>query len=416
MTMIRYSLLIGSASLALVSVPAAADTEAQVRVSASVGIDDNPFFGAAAGDSGASLAATISIEPSIFYTDSRSNLALTGNVRYREIDGPAPADESASLSLGGATAVSERTSLNSSISFQTSRNNAFDLVQFGSTDLSALGPDEIPETIFIDPGVAGTDRRTTSLSLSTGLSHRVSERSSVSVSVSASERRIDNGFDTVGEDDFFRGRDYRTVGLTVGYARSISERTSLNITSSISKSDYLDQSFGDGFVLTPQIGLSQRVDERLSWNAFVGISYSETDDITGVTRTNTGLAGSFGLCNAGERSSLCANLSRDAGPTTFGGLSTNTSASLNYSYRLRQYDRLSLSGTYRKSNRILDDASFLNGNSEFYGATAEYRRAFSRRFSAFVNGSYGKTDNSQFDGSSNKTAMVGLSYTFGGRP
>ena len=414
MTKLRSLLLGGGAVAAIAAPPSLSAQEVEVRVSAEAGVESNPFLvnDAVDGDDDDFAAMVgISIEPSIYFTDERSTFRLNSAFRLREYEGSERSNESILVNAGGTNRIDERTILNASASFGTSRSAVQDVFRTGSPDLLDPVDGIDPEFPDFDPTVAGVDRRTYFYGARASLSRQLSERDAISLGIDANESTIDGSV----------GNDYRRVGGLVNYARQLTERTSLQSSLTIAKSDLLNQSFGDGISLTPLIGVAQQVNERLSWAASGGITYTEIEDGLGGTFKNTDWAATFQLCNRGERSALCANAARDARPTTFGGLTTSTSASLAYNRQLSQVDRVNLAASYRRSERILqtnpvdDDFLLQDDTFEFFGVNAGYSRNLTDRLLAFSDVGYTDAIGGTTDREGNFRAVVGLTYVFGGR-
>ena len=406
----------GGAIIALTVPSALAAQDVEVRVSAEAGVESNPYLvsdNLDTDDDGLTAMVGIAIEPSVYFTDERSTFRLNSSFRLREYEGER-SNESIYVNAGGTNRISERTSLTANASFGTSRSAVQDIFRAGTPDL--LDPVEgiDPEFPEFDPTLAGVDRRTYSYGARASLTRQLTERDAVSFGVDASQTTIDGDF----------GNDYRRAGGVVNYARQLTERTSLQSSVTIAKNDLLGQSFGDGVSVTPLIGVAQQINEQLSWSASAGLTYSEIDDGRGGNFTNTDWAGFFQLCRRAERSALCANAARDARATTFGGLTTSTSASLAYNFMPSQVDRIRLGANYRRSKRILSNEiidEFGNGvvfpddTFEFWGVNAGYSRNLTDRLYAFSDVSYTDAIGGTTARDGNFRAAVGLTYRFGGR-
>jgi hypothetical protein len=423
----------GAACTAMGGAPAAAQQRGiEVRVSADAGIESNPFL---SDDDGGGVTATagIRVEPSVFIVDERSNFRLRGSISLREFDG-APTNEAAALSAGGGTRIDERTSLSGDVSFITSRNAAQDLLRTGTNDLLAGIASPAPATPFddtaatpggdfaqdfidpdfpiVDPTVAGTPLRTTSIGARAALTRQLSERNAITIGIDAQESSIEGD----------RGNDFRRAGAVLNWARRLSERTSLQTSVAVSKNDLVGQEFGDGITITPLIGVAQQVSERLTWSARAGATFTEIDDGRGGTVNSTDLAFSAQLCDRGEMSNLCFSAARDARPTIFGGLTTSTSLAARYSHQLTQRDRVDLGVSYQRSEQILDEELIedfgemgFDDTFELVGANVGYSRELGDRLFGFADVAYADTFGGNRGREGNFRAVVGLTYVFGTR-
>lgn len=406
---LRRSLLLAGCIAVAGHAPAAADTRTEVRVSAGVGVENNPFLAMPDQGDGVALAAEIEVEPSIYIEDERTTFRLYGNARLRQFLQDYGTTHSILLGAGGTTRIDERTRLSSGATFQTSRSAAQDAFLFGRGDLIALEPGELPIFPDIDPTIAGTRERTNRFSVNANVDRQLSPRDVGSVGLAFSESH------TSGDVGF----DYRVADLTLGYGRQINERTTLRGTLALTRSDLLDQTAGDAISITPLVGLQQQVSERLNWTGQVGLSWSRIDDGLGGDITDTSLAFLLNACRSDLRGALCLTAQRQPRPTTFGGFSNSTAISVGYDARLNRRDSIGVNATYRKSEEI--SSSVLPGVSiseddELIGLGASYRRAFTDRLSGFVNGSYSKVYSDLFpDREANISVYAGVSYVFGRR-
>ncbi len=404
----RTAMLLGTSCLGVaLSAPAGADTRANVLVSGGLRYETAPYLGAS--DDNGTLGATVEVTPSVFFVDEITRFRISGNLAYDLYFDGVRDNERVQVSADGQTRLDERTGLSGGLQFLSSQSYAQNSLFVGTDDLIALEPDEVPEFPLIDPTVAGTGRRISTLSVRGALTRTISPIDSLSVGLSAQG--------SATEGDF--GRDYRSAGASLGYARQLSERTRLQANVSVNKNDYLDQERGDSYSITPLVGISQQISPTLSWSGQVGVSYANIDDGFGNREENVDFALSVNGCKRGVRGNLCFGAARDATPTTFGGLSTSTSVNVQYDRQLSLNGRINLLAAYRRSERILegdfieDDDIGLNRSSELLSAGARYRHTFTQRLSAFANVSYSKPFTDTFDRDGNFQTYLGVSYLFG---
>ena len=64
--------------------PANAETRAEVRVSAGIGVENNPFLLEDGTDAGASVAAELDVAPRVTISNERTSFSFSGNARLRQ--------------------------------------------------------------------------------------------------------------------------------------------------------------------------------------------------------------------------------------------------------------------------------------------------------------------------------------------
>lgn len=386
------------------STGATADTRVQVRVSADGGYETNAFL--LDGDQSGAFSASIEIEPSVTFESDLTTFRITGSVRLPQYNEGLGTEDSYRLTAGGQTRIDERTTLQANARFQSSRT----LSQYNLNNLLGdpllLEPGEFPDVEFIDPTLAGVRGRNTSFGVDASVSRVLSPRDSLSAGVSARQSSTER----------FNGRDYRQAGLNAGWGHQLTPRTSLQTSVQASKADYFDQSIGDGKFVTSLIGLQHQISPTMDVTGQVGASFTSIQGPEDTSINNVGFAANGSLCRRGFQSSLCVNAGRQASPTTYAGIRTTTTIAGSYSRALSEFDRLSVSASYARADQI--DRDWLgfetDGSEEIYGASAQWRRYFTDRLSAYVRGGYSNTSGRSRNGrDGNLQGFIGISYMFG---
>lgn len=416
------ALLSGSAVVAasLAAAPAMADTRVQVRVSGGLNAESSPFL--REDDTGTAVGVTAEVEPSIVSTTERTTFRLSGAFRFDQYNNNINNNESVLLTANGSTRLDERTSLSAGARFQSSQAASLYNILSGPIGvgvdggigvlptLPITGPlpgpvvGDLPLFPDVDPTIAGRRLRVTSTTFDASVQRQLSPQDGLTFGILAQDSQTDGDV----------GFDYRRVGLQAGYVRQLTERTAARANVNVTKYDLHNQQAGDAISITPLVGLSQRLNERLSWTGQVGIAYTRIDDALGGSDSNVGFAANFNLCNQGVRDSLCVSAARDAAPTTFRGLTTSTTLAVQYSRQLSQYDLLTGVASYRRSEQLSDAITQQAGTDELVAAGLRYRRQFSDRFSGFVDASYSKVfSDILIDNRDNIRGSIGLSYVFG---
>ena len=411
---LRRALLLAScAGLATYASPALADTRVEVLVSGGLGVENNPFLSmeddTAEDEDGASFAAELMVEPSLYIEDERTTFRLYGNARLRQFFERYGTTGSLSLGAEGSTRLDERTTLSSGARFTTSRDAAQEALLFDGQDLSTLDPGTLPVINDIDPTIAGIGGRFTSYGANASVSRQLTPQDSGSASLAFEENRIEGDI----------GLDTRTADLILGYARRLNERTSVVANLGGTRSDLLGRNAGDALSFTPMVGIQQQVSERLNWTAQVGVSHSRIDDGLGDDISNTTLAFTLNGCRQDLRGVLCVTAQQQPRATTFGGFTNSTALTIGYDAKISLRDSIGVNANYRRSSRLSSQPLLdlpISDEDELIGVAGNFRRAFNDRLSGFVSASYAKVNSDLFpDRDANIAGYVGLSYYFGRR-
>jgi hypothetical protein len=185
-------------------------------------------------------------------------------------------------------------------------------------------PDTIPLPVT-NPELFNFSGRQYRLSGIVGASITTSARSSVSLSAGAT-----HGFFTGNN----KVADYSTYQGTVGYNHQLSERSWVGANVSLVRQDFKGSDYAN--VINTTATFRTQLGQNINANGSVGVLaiYSHRAGESDHSYSPS-FAGS--ICATGERSSLCANISRDASvPLAFGlnqgarGASINTNFGLNY--------------------------------------------------------------------------------------
>ena len=397
----KFASSLAVAVMACLPQMAFAQSEPQYTVDVSVGggVATNPFL-YSDGDTAAS--ATVSVSPSVFIEDELGQTRIGGDLRLTQYISDYGSDLSGRLEASTTRRLDERTDVRVDAYVRTVRSAARDSLLFASGPAEVPGPLLPPAPPIIDTTIAGTRARVTSVGTSFGLSHLLDEVSSLNTGVTLNGTYIGNDV----------GFDYRSASTHFGYQRKLSPRTTVTIDTQVMAVDYLGRRTGDSVILSPRAGIRQQLSDRLSLVADAGISYVRTKLGNGSHSTLVSFAGSVGLCDRLPNRSLCVSAGRSAQPTALGGVSTVTTASVNYDARLSRVDRVSLAGRYGRTN---EDGVGLPGVriTDFLGASATYSRDLNDRIAFTVTPGYSKIFDDVQPRSANYSLMVGVTIRFG---
>lgn len=391
-----------AAAFACGSVPASAQSEPELAVDVSVGggVATNPFLAA---DSKTSGFATVGIAPSIVIEDELGETRIGGNLLLTQYLQRYGSDISGSIDGSTTRRLDEQTSVRISASASTARSATRDSLSFGSAPMEVQGPLAPPTLPVIDTTIVGTNARTTRIGANLGISHLLDELSSVSADIALNGTYI-------GDDVGF---DYRNAITTLVYQRKVGPRTTLTLSTEVGAVDYLGQRIGDSVIVSPRVGIQQQLNNRLSLVANAGISYVRTV-IGGGRSEQISFAGDVGVCDRGASGNLCLSAGRSAQPTALGGVSTVTTASLNYDARLSRVDGISLGARYGRTNQDGAGLPFVR-TTDFIGASATYSRDLNERLALTVTPGYTKLYDDMQPSSANYSLMFGLTIKLGKR-
>ncbi len=376
--------------------PAMAETRAGVDLSASGKIASNPHEQVV---TKTGVAGSVKIDPWIRIVGEQSGVELRGNFtvdRYAQDYGT---DTTASVRLNAERRLSPYVGISGGASYQTSRAGIHDLLLSRDTAADVVPP---PTTPLPDVTFGGIRIRAETIDAHLGLDIKPSPHDQLHLNFGASRSRFDS----------INASNYDSYSAGLGYARTLSERTSATASIQISKSDYLNTRAGDGTIITHLVGIQRQFSQTLTLSASVGASFSRTHRADGSLQNFTSLSGQLRLCNAGIRSTLCLSAARTAQPTAIGGIAAVSSVAFALDNQLGQRDRLSLTAQYSKNDR---STGVLGGGSQFYGASASVTHEFNRRFTAFITPSFSKTIDQVTPRKANYQMEVGLRFRFGAR-
>lgn len=394
------SLVAAGCLLAHSSAWAQAAPQLTADVSLGGGISSNPLL---LTDPRTAGSVSLGISPSLLVEDELGETRITGNVRATQYLQRYGSDVSATLDAATVRKLDARTTVRLFAAASTARSATRDGLIFGT------GPNDLPDPLVppglpvIDTTLAGTRSRVTTIATGITAAYLLDEVSSVNAGIELNGTYIDND----------GGFDYRSASAQLGYQRTLSARTSVTLGTQFGAVDYLGRRTGDSKIVSPRVGIQQQLSERLSLSADAGISYVRTDIGAGHSE-RVSFAGSVGLCDRSTNRSLCVSAGRSAQPTALGGVSTVTTASLNYDARLSRVDRVSLGARYGRTNQDGEGLPLVRV-TDFIGASVTYSRDLNDRIAFTVTPSYAKIFDDIQPRRANYALMVGLTLKLGKR-
>lgn len=378
-----------------------AQTEPRVTidVSANGTAESNPFFET---NGKSALSANLQIDPRVYWEDEKTSVVVDANLRMTQYLQRYGSDIGAGVGVRASRQLNTRTSLNASAGFQSSRSRVQDFF-LGSLN-APLDPVDFPDVTFTDATVAGRRTRVQTLDASLGLDHILSEDQTVGVFASTSYSRFS------GSDQ----SDFRTGSLGARYRRQVSERTSVTASLVGTVADYLGTTDGDARILSPQIGIENKINERVSFTANLGVAFASVDDATQVSRNKTYLTGAVSICDKGVVSAICVTASRSAEPTALGGIRAVTNLAMVFDKQLSRKDRIILSGRYGQTSESSTSLAVLGArNTQVYGVSATYSKELTERLSFVMSPSFSKVVERRLRDEANYAITIGIRLRLG---
>lgn len=364
-------------------------------VSAGATASRNPFL--QTGDNTGAASAFVQVDPQFEISDEVSEVTFNGSFRFNRYTRLYGNDASAQGGVKIERHLSSATLLRARASAQVARTSALDFITSPGVGL----PDENAPPILPDVTFAGTRSRTTVFQADLGLDHDINARERLAIDLAATTTE----FSQAGQSD------YRFVTSDLDYRRTLSERTSVFAAVRLGYSDFLGSKLDDGVIVAPTIGLSTRLNPRLTLEAGLGASYSRVNDLGGRKDSRLVPSARLILCESIVDSKGCFKVSRGSQPTALSGLTTVTTASVSYSKPISQRDQIYASANYTRSDR--PKTLRVGQSSDLLTASATYDRTFNRRFSVYLTPSYARIFDSSVRRRADIAVRVGVRYRLG---
>lgn len=386
-------------SLLLASTAAMAETRIGADVSVDGGYASNPYGGrAGTTDDRGSATLSGSFAPVIVMTSPTGETRLSGQVSHTEYSHRYTG--TTNYSAGGTTSqqLSPLTQFTAGAGFRSFVSNALSPIYDPLTGI----PTDPNAPIIVDPaGSATFARRTETFYGSLGLSTSLSARDSISVS-----GRVSHVVYPGRVTEFTRG--FTSYGGGLGYNRLVGRDTTVGLNVDVSRADYRGGRLGDSTQISPTATFATRLAPRLAFNLAAGVTFANTHLLLG-TSNRTYFAGSAHLCNEGDRSSLCASVSRSVAPTSFAGTSTVTALGVSHHYRLDTRSTISTRLSYSSAHSV----EGLRRSSDYGTVSTDYSRQLTPRLAGTLQLGYSDSFNATFSRGSNVYGSAGLRYRLG---
>lgn len=385
-----------------------ADTQTGLGLVTGASLETNPYNDVASNDP--ALALTAEIRPALRIREESTTLDIAGSAQLRQFTKRYGLEDNYTLNLRMFSRLSERVTLRSSGNFSYNLGGFNGLNRPGLlTDNSGGSTGTTPEIQvpinlpLTDVTVLGQRTRTKLGQANIGIDAVLSDRSRISASAGARVMRFKSN----------RFSDYDSVDGSLSYSQSLNERMSIGVSGTVSRTNYIASRVGDALVTSGQATFDYRFDPRFTLSLGAGLSKAKTKQLPGQSdRQYTTLSARGSLCREGDRSRFCISGDRSPQPTANGIVRTSLSVAADYSLKLSDRDRISVSGTYVRT----DPARGLIFNDpavDYVSGSARYDYQIRERMSFFANASYGKLLSSGSSRRANVGLMGGIRFDIG---
>jgi hypothetical protein len=391
----------GSSASAVGGAAGVSGARLSLSATASAGFDSNPFLGAL--DDSAAASLRLQLVPSLFRSDERNTLRLSGRIEHIEYLGQYESLQNFGADLAVSRRANERFEIDGALSFRSDIQATNLADPFVNDD---LGPDGPRPPTGNDITVLGQGERQTQFGADTAFVYALSERDRLRWSLSARADRFES--DGLVDSNFFEQQlEYsRSVdgGVTIGASigASLIDFTGSGL-------EFTGSDLEAAQTLSPQLQVTAEITPRIEASVSIGVAVTRLD-FADLEDTTTALAGNFSLCNRGELSSICINGSRQVLPAAIGGALMQTTGGVTYSLRLSERDSLQLRADYGTASQPLEAQG---GNFETINAFARYERQLDERLRLFVSGGVLNTSGNLPTVATNFQALVGVTSSLG---
>jgi hypothetical protein len=340
-------------------------------VTLGAGAASNPLL--QAGDSSGSAFLELAINPRYLLADELGTTSFDVYYRRTEYLNEYGDTEAYGGSIRSQRRLSQQLLIRALLSYDSSI-----LGERGSALIIPIDPvnpgTPLPPEIDPDLGLFGLGQRSSRLRAGLGAEYQRSEIDVITGDVEIEQTSF-------GDEQILS--DYRSYSGTLGYARSLSERTRVGARVSAQVIDY-DLSGSTSSVVQPQLTLDTQLNPVWSLKAAAGLLFVKTEQ-DGRSSDSIGFSANVTGCRRAERSSLCLLFQRDAAPSGLGEVLTRTSGAVDYSYRVGERSNVR---AHADISRV-QGSDFADRESLTYGnVSAGYDRELTKRLSGGVSVAY----------------------------
>lgn len=390
--------------------------DVQTSLVASVGgsADTNPYSQQTT--DGAGIAATAELRPSITARDELTTVNLSGYAQFRQFFRQYGLEDN----YGGNADIVRRQADwltlrgSASIAYIESGFNGFS--RFGASPAGPGGtiPDPSlptppgsplnPLPGLTDVSLIGQRTRFTSIGSGIGADMRLGAKSNASVDLRSSAMR----YALTGLNDYNSYTGELHLNHTLG------ELLSVGVIGTLTKTNYIDLGQGDARTAEGLLSLDRRLGERWTLNVALGASFTKIDGRGGRPDTNfSAISTRLKFCWQGQYSNLCLGGSRSPQPAADGNVRVSTTVTADYSVRVSDRERVSVSGSYAKTGRGREIGLGAQPPVDYLSGSARYDNQLNKKLSAFVSANVSKIYTPQVRREPNVGIAVGLQVRIG---
>ncbi len=355
-------------ALGVAAQPVQAKVRASIDTDVRLSYDSNPFL--STGDNLSSGSVTAGVQPKLTYSDVTNDVTLTGDYDrteyFRRYDG--------TDAYGGGLDARHRFSPGTD-AFVSLRYDSNVIGQYDDTLANNAGIPPIDDT---DINLIGTRQRSSIYSANAGFNAKLSPKDSISGNVGATASRYPGRA---------QGADSNNYGGSLSYSRAISERSRVGLSGSVYYIDY-DLTGLHTMVMQPAVTFSTQLSPTWSFDASIGVSFSDLS-VPGLDdRKDTSISGSANICHKGRLNRLCLSGSRQVSGSGFGGTTERDQIAFNFQQTLTDKLSANAGGGYARStsqNGLFGRREYVNlqGGLDYrltrrltIGADARYRDVY----------------------------------------
>lgn len=277
-------------------------------------------------------------------------------------------------------------------------NNRFTSLPSTPAPVDTTNP--LPPINVLDPNLISLNRRQYRASGQAGLSYKLTERDFVNATVGFARVFFTRSDSTLG---------YRTLNGSLGWNRVLSERATVGLRVSASRSDY--RAGDDTTIISPAVTASLQLAEDWSLSGAVGASFVKSSFTTAGKSRSTSFSGDVSICKSGELERLCAGASRSTQASIGQNVVTVTAATLSYSRRIGALSTIQVSADVSRSSG--GDSLLIARKSTYYGLNASFDRKLSQRLSTGINGSIRRVERTGGSIPTDTSGSIFLRYRLG---
>jgi hypothetical protein len=394
--------LLGGALAVCASSPVTAKTTANMAISAGGRIASNPFLEGEGAPSG--QAVSLEIAPTVRMEGGTTTLTLQSRLRLDQYFKDYGTDFSADVGANLDKKFSDKTSVRANGSYRSSRSTLRDILLVRNNNPSVdVG---LTPGVLADPTLLGRNRRNNIWQGSVGITTQPTRRDVVTADFSVSQ------LNSPSQPE----QDYRYLTLQTSLSHRLSSRTSLQLSLAGGKSEYLRQRSGNGYTFSPMVGVTTRINSTFTLTALAGTTFSSIDRGDGTKIKKTTWSAQASLCHRTQRDQFCLSGVRNVQPTAIGGVRSIVSASMDYSRQLDEKNTLSAAVSYSYSGSgILPSAanSSINGPTRYVMASSTLTHRFNRRFFGYFTPSLEHVKNNNLSQKLDYQINFGVRYIIG---